>query len=297
MSELEDIVERESQDSFELTDANIQAFSQDELYSKIDYQFRPIAEIGQDRTDYFKYFMVNILGLPENDFPWSYANILGEGNQALFDNFMHKITYNMKWTFGISFDEENENYVETVYMMYYFLLVDPASIIVDYLLYYHIYGNKDVNKFFKDEKKRKALILGDIFEKNPVEQINSELDYYYKMKQGDDTEVGNITYKERFDFFISYANSIFNDPEEFNMYELFDKLNTMNPCDNYEFINEQIKIFNCIRFEDFSFISDNIMKRNFNVNTQEDYINKNLIDPFFKYLANLDRMINQSYDI
>lgn len=291
-----DIFDEETEERFEVTENPVGSYSEDELFSKIDYQFRPVAELGQDHTDYMKYFMCNILGLSENDFPWSYFNILGSGNQKVYDKFMHKILYNMKYTFGISFDEESDNVFELCYIFYYFLIVDSASFIVDLLLYYHLYGGKDVNQYFKDEKKRKALILGDIFEKNPVDQIQSELDYYYKIKEGDDTEVGNITYKERFDFFISYANSIFGDTEEFNMYEIFEKLNTMNPCDNYEYVDEQIKINNAVKFEDFALISDEIIKRNFNINVQEDYINKSLIDPFFKYLANLDRMITQSIE-
>mgnify|MGYP006916319542 CR=1 FL=1 len=61
------------------------------------------------------------------------------------------------------------------------------------------------------------------------------------------------------------------------MYDIFEKLNTMNPCDNYEFVDDQIKLNNAVRFEDFSLISDEIIKRNFNINVQEDYINKSLI--------------------
>jgi len=165
-------------------------------------------------------------------------------------------------------------------------------------LYYHMYKEGyNINEYFKKNRIKDKLILDDMFEKSPVNQVNSQLDYYYKQRkenEKDDIEIGNITYQERFDTFIKYAKEIFDVENDFNFYEIFEKLNTINPCNNYELLNDEISIFNSVRIESNELIVDQILRRNFDVDHLEEYINKNLLDPFFKYLANLENMVNSA---
>lgn len=299
MSELSDEYITNEEDSFKILDErepNIISF--EDLASKIEYQFRFNTELGQDKTDYIKYFFIKVLGLKDSNFPNNYAEIISDDNRGIYEDFMHLFKYNMRYTFGITVDEENINQFEILYNLYYFLVVNPQSFVVDYLLYYHLYKDGyNINEYYKKKKIESKLVLNDIFKENPVEQINSQLDYYYKQRkqnEKDDIEIGNITYNERFDTFVSYAKDIFNEVDEFNMYEIFAKLNEMNPCDNYELLNNEITMNNAIKFESDELIRDEILKRNFDIERLEDYINMDLIDPFFKYIANLETMLNNA---
>ncbi len=291
----EDILE----DSFEITEErDDEIISFDELLDKIDYQFRFEPELGQDKRDYMKYYFTKVLGCKKENFPENYSEVICDENRKEYGLFMHKIEYNMKYNFGIKVDDNSDNYFEILYNLYNFLVVEPESFIVDYLLYYHMYKEGyNINEYFKKNRIKDKLILDDMFEKSPVNQVNSQLDYYYKQRkenEKDDIEIGNITYQERFDTFIKYAKEIFDVENDFNFYEIFEKLNTINPCNNYELLNDEISIFNSVRIESNELIVDQILRRNFDVDHLEEYINKNLLDPFFKYLANLENMVNSA---
>ena len=295
---IDDIIE-EQEERFDIVEnPNPDLISYDDLITKFEYQFRFSPDVGQDKTDYVKYFFTNVLGLAQKDFPDNYMNTVNEENQRMYYDFMRIFAYNMRYTFGITVDENNDYYFEILYNLYYFLVVNPESFVVDYMLYYHLYKEGyNINEYFKKEKINSKLELNDIFSENPVNAINSQLDLYYKQRKENekqDIEIGNITYQDRFDLFVKYANDIFTNPNEFNMYDTFHKLNEMNPCDNYEMLDEKITMENAIMFESDELISEQILKRNFDVAHLEDYINKSLIDPFFKYIANFDYMIKSA---
>ena len=286
-------------ESFEIIENRTpEIIAYEELYQKLENQFRPVYELGIDRTDYIKLFFINILGCEEKNFPNSYYSILNDDNRELYNRLTNDLLYHMRYTFGISFDTENDNFFELLYNFYYFLIVDTKSFILDYLWYYHIYvDGYDINEFYKRKKIQSKLVLNDLFKENPVESINSQLDLYYKQKKENkeiDTNIGNLTYEDRFDTFIAYAKEIFDINNNFNMYTVFEKVNEMSPCDNYNMIINEIELYNAVRFEDDELIIGEIMKRNFDVNTQRDYINKELIDKFFMYLANLQVTLNNS---
>lgn len=286
----------EYEDSFEITNPISNIVSMDDLYNKIELQFNTLpGDINKlDRTDYVKLFITKIIGVSEADFPNLYGSYINDDNRFDYHSFLLKIQFHLANIFGIYFDRESDKLLEMIYNIYYFIMIKPDVFIKDYLLYYHMYkDNYDIVSFYRNYKVNSNIILGDIFEVDPVQYVNNVRDVLYKQIK-EKKQFNTLTYNERFNVFMEYCRNIFGDMNEFEVYDIFNKVNIMSPNDNYEFLSDQIDIFNAIRFESNALFAEELYKRNFDVSHQESYINDRIITPFFKHLDSLDYYVKKA---
>lgn len=286
----------EYEDSFEITNPISNIVSMDDLYNKIELQFNTLpGDVNKlDRTDYVKLFITKIIGVSEADFPNLYGSYINDDNRFDYHSFLLKIQFHLANIFGIYFDQESDKLLEMIYNIYYFIMIKPDVFIKDYLLYYHMYkDNYDIVSFYRNYKVNSNIILGDIFEVDPVQYVNNVRDVLYKQIK-EKKQFNTLTYNERFNVFMEYCRNIFGDMNEFEVYDIFNKVNIMSPNDNYEFLSDQIDIFNAIRFESNALFAEELYKRNFDVSHQESYINDRLITPFFKHLDSLDYYVKKA---
>lgn len=286
----------EYEDSFEITNPISNIVSMDDLYNKIELQFNTLpGDINKlDRTDYVKLFITKIIGVSEADFPNLYGSYINDDNRFDYHSFLLKIQFHLANIFGIYFDRESDKLLEMIYNIYYFIMIKPDVFIKDYLLYYHMYkDNYDIVSFYRNYKVNSNIILGDIFEVDPVQYVNNVRDVLYKQIK-EKKQFNTLTYNERFNVFMEYCRNIFGDMNEFEAYDIFNKVNIMSPNDNYEFLSDQIDIFNAIRFESNALFAEELYKRNFDVSHQESYINDRIITPFFKHLDSLDYYVKKA---
>jgi len=241
-----------------------------------------------------KLFITKIIGVSEADFPNLYGSYINDDNRFDYHSFLLKIQFHLANIFGIYFDQESDKLLEMIYNIYYFIMIKPDVFIKDYLLYYHMYkDNYDIVSFYRNYKVNSNIILGDIFEVDPVQYVNNVRDVLYKQIK-EKKQFNTLTYNERFNVFMEYCRNIFGDMNEFEAYDIFNKVNIMSPNDNYEFLSDQIDIFNAIRFESNALFAEELYKRNFDVSHQESYINDRLITPFFKHLDSLDYYVKKA---
>ena len=76
---------------FEITDTppkNIISF--DDLMNHIEYQFTPNPEIEIDNYDYMKWFFINIIKVPENEFP-NVMEYINEDNEEDYDSKINEL--------------------------------------------------------------------------------------------------------------------------------------------------------------------------------------------------------------
>ena len=286
----------EYEDSFEITDPISNIVSMGDLYNKIELQFNTLpGDVNKlDRTDYVKLFITKIIGVSEADFPNLYGSYINDDNRFDYHSFLLKIQFHLANIFGIYFDQESDKLLEMIYNVYYFIMIKPDVFIKDYLLYYHMYkDNYDIVSFYRNYKVNSNIILGDIFEVDPVQYVNNVRDVLYKQIK-EKKQFNTLTYNERFNVFMEYCRNIFGDMNEFEANDIFNKVNIMSPNDNYEFLSDQIDIFNAIRFESNALFAEELYKRNFDVSHQESYINDRLITPFFKHLDSLDYYVKKA---
>lgn len=286
----------EYEDSFEITDPISNIVSMGDLYNKIELQFNTLpGDLNKlDRTDYVKLFITKIIGVSEADFPNLYGSYINDDNRFDYHSFLLKIQFHLANIFGIYFDQESDKLLEMIYNIYYFIMIKPDVFIKDYLLYYHMYkDNYDIVSFYRNYKVNSNIILGDIFEVDPVQYVNNVRDVLYKQIK-EKKQFNTLTYNERFNVFMEYCRNIFGDMNEFEAYDIFNKVNIMSPNDNYEFLSDQIDIFNAIRFESNALFAEELYNRNFDVSHQESYINDRLITPFFKHLDSLDYYVKKA---
>lgn len=286
----------EYEDSFEITDPISNIVSMGDLYNKIELQFNTLpGDVNKlDRTDYVKLFITKIIGVSETDFPNLYGSFINDDNRFDYHSFLLKIQFHLANIFGIYFDQESDKLLEMIYNVYYFIMIKPDVFIKDYLLYYHMYkDNYDIVSFYRNYKVNSNIILGDIFEVDPVQYVNNVRDVLYKQIK-EKKQFNTLTYNERFNVFMEYCRNIFGDMNEFEANDIFNKVNIMSPNDNYEFLSDQIDIFNAIRFESNALFAEELYKRNFDVSHQESYINDRIITPFFKHLDSLDYYVKKA---
>lgn len=286
----------EYEDSFEITNPISNIVSMDDLYNKIELQFNTLpGDVNKlDRTDYVKLFITKIIGVSEADFPNLYGSYINDDNRFDYHSFLLKIQFHLANIFGIYFDQESDKLLEMIYNIYYFIMIKPDVFIKDYLLYYHMYkDNYDIVSFYRNYKVNSNIILGDIFDVDPVQYVNNVRDVLYKQIK-EKKQFNTLTYNERFNVFMEYCRNIFGDMNEFEVNDIFNKVNIMSPNDNYEFLSDQIDIFNAIRFESNALFAEELYKRNFDVSHQESYINDKLITPFFKHLDSLDYYVKKA---
>ena len=286
----------EYEDSFEITDPISNIVSMGDLYNKIELQFNTLpGDVNKlDRTDYVKLFITKIIGVSEADFPNLYGSYINDDNRFDYHSFLLKIQFHLANIFGIYFDQESDKLLEMIYNVYYFIMIKPDVFIKDYLLYYHMYkDNYDIVSFYRNYKVNSNIILGDIFEVDPVQYVNNVRDVLYKQIK-EKKQFNTLTYNERFNVFMEYCRNIFGDMNEFEANDIFNKVNIMSPNDNYEFLSDQIDIFNAIRFESNALFVEELYNRNFDVSHQESYINDRIITPFFKHLDSLDYYVKKA---
>ena len=169
---------------FEITDTppkNIISF--DDLMNHIEYQFTPNPEIEVDNYDYMKWFFINIIKVPENEFP-NVMEYINEDNEEDYDRFMDGVEYYLRRTLGISFNDEEKRF-ENVYNIYYFLIVKPEILLVDYLLYYNFY---EAGYNFKDVYEKNKLvnipIIGDT-SVDPISVMSAAKSQYLETRKKD----------------------------------------------------------------------------------------------------------------
>lgn len=266
-----------------------------ELIYRLESQFNSYSEFGIDRYDYFNHFLINFLDYKDNDFPNNIGNYINnDETEELYNIFIDTINRCFYNIYGIIFDESADNYLLNLYDMYHFIVVNPEIIIKEYLLYY----NNNVNgyefkSFFENRKLLNNTIVPNLSTTNVVKHFNNLYDVYYKNKENN-TDFSNMSNEDLINYFISYASQIFGDMNEYVGSELFNKLNRMFPCDNYDRLDDEFNIHFSIRFESDDLFVTELFKKNLNITYLENYIKTKILVPFLDYVNETDRLINLS---
>ena len=286
-----DNIEKDEIESFEIKEepVKVNIISFDDLIMKIEYQFTPNVEITIDNYDYMKWFFINIIKVPENEFP-NVMEYINQDNEDDYENFMNSVEYFMRSKFGITFNDEEKRF-ENVYNLYYFLIVKPEILVVDYLLYYNFYVE---GYDFKNIYEKTSLLnipgIGNN-DVDPIQIMNAARQQYTESRK---REFYKMNYKDKISFFIKYAKMIFLDEHEFKFYNMFKKLNEFAPCDNYDNLDDQINIFCNIKYERDDLLSDYFIKIVLNEEYRYNYITEKIADPFYKQIRDFDYNMNKS---
>ena len=286
-----DNIEKDEIESFEIKEepVKVNIISFDDLIMKIEYQFTPNVEITIDNYDYMKWFFINIIKVPENEFP-NVMEYINQDNEDDYENFMKSVEYFMRSKFGITFNDEEKRF-ENVYNLYYFLIVKPEILVVDYLLYYNFYVE---GYDFKNVYEKTSLLnipgIGNN-DVDPIQIMNAARQQYTESRK---REFYKMNYKDKISFFIKYAKMIFLDEHEFKFYNMFKKLNEFAPCDNYDNLDDQINIFCNIKYERDDLLSDYFIKIVLNEEYRYNYITEKIADPFYKQIRDFDYNMNKS---
>ncbi len=285
---LDDIDDRT--ETFEIIDnveKNIISF--DDLMNQIEYQFNNNPMLEVDNFDYMKWFFINIIKVPKEDFP-NVMEYINQDNEEDYEKFMEGVEYYLHKNFGFSFDKEEKRF-ENVYNIYYFFMVKPEIILVDYLLYYNFYKDgynfKDV---YEKNRLRNVISLGDT-SIDPIEVMNGIKQQYIKTKRKD---FYRMDYKDKITYLIKYAKMILLDQYEFKFYNFFKKLNEFAPCDNYDNLDDQINIFYNIKYEDDELISRYFVNIILNEMNRYSYIDEKIANPFYQQIKDFDYNLNRS---
>ncbi len=286
-----DNIEKDEIESFEIKEEPIKVniISFDDLIMKIEYQFTPNVEITIDNYDYMKWFFINIIKVPENEFP-NVMEYINQDNEDDYENFMKSVEYFMRSKFGITFNDEEKRF-ENVYNLYYFLIVKPEILIVDYLLYYNFYVE---GYDFKNVYEKTSLLNIPGIGNNDVDPIQIMSAARQQYTESRKREFYKMNYKDKISFFIKYAKMIFLDEHEFKFYNMFKKLNEFAPCDNYDNLDDQINIFCNIKYERDDLLSDYFIKIVLNEEYRYNYITEKIADPFYKQIRDFDYNMNKS---
>jgi len=283
-------IDKELNDGFEITEPTINIISFVDLMEKIDYQFSPMVQCPLDQNDYMKWFAINALNVPKEEFPESVPMYINEDNRDDYENFMNSVERCFKRKLGIMFNDEEHRF-NNVYNMYYFMIVNPESIITDYLLDYHFYKPgydfRDVYYKNKTPNIQNSGALGI----DPIEVISAAKSQYVETRK---KEFDTLSYKERFDVFMNYTKLILLDETEFKFYNFFQSLNEYAPCDNYEYLDDEMNILLNISYEEESLITRWFLEIIMNEQFRETYINKKIIIPFFKQINAFEVEVNST---
>ncbi|MGL4949661.1 MAG: hypothetical protein ACRC5M_04705 [Anaeroplasmataceae bacterium] len=287
MSDIFDENERSMEDRVEIVNKEINIISFDDLVNKIEYQFNPMVEIGIDNNDYMKWFMLNVCKCPEEEFPTNFMFYINEDNKTDYNNMLSVIEYNMRKRLGITVDEEDNKFLN-VYNLYYFFIVSPETLIVDFLLTYNYYKEPRhiFKNFYKDRILTNNIPTFDIRKFNPVEIVSGVKTQYAQQGKAKDFEM--LSYKEKMSSFIAYVNYIFMDNMEFNFINLFKNANQFSNCANYEMLDDQINILFNIRYEDIELIRSFLLDVIMNPLHREVYLQTKIVDVFFKTIRDFE---------
>lgn len=286
-----DNIEKDEIESFEIKEepVKVNIISFDDLIMKIEYQFTPNVEVAIDNYDYMKWFFINIIKVPENEFP-NVMEYINQDNEDDYENFMNSVEYFMRSKFGIIFNNEEKRF-ENVYNLYYFLIVKPEILVVDYLLYYNFYVE---GYDFKNVYEKTSLLNIPGIGNNDVDPIQIMSAARQQYTESRKREFYKMNYKDKISFFIKYAKMIFLDEHEFKFYNMFKKLNEFAPCDNYDNLDDQINIFYNIKYEQDDLLSDYFIKIVLNEEYRYNYITEKIADPFYKQIRDFDYNMNKS---
>lgn len=286
-----DNIEKDEIESFEIKEepVKVNIISFDDLIMKIEYQFTPNVEVAIDNYDYMKWFFINIIKVPENEFP-NVMEYINQDNEDDYENFMNSVEYFMRSKFGITFNDEEKRF-ENVYNLYYFIIVKPEILVVDYLLYYNFYVE---GYDFKNVYEKTSLLNIPGIGNNDVDPIQIMSAARQQYTESRKREFYKMNYKDKISFFIKYAKMIFLDEHEFKFYNMFKKLNEFAPCDNYDNLDDQINIFYNIKYERDDLLSDYFIKIVLNEEYRYNYITEKIADPFYKQIRDFDYNMNKS---
>ena len=286
-----DNIEKDEIESFEIKEepVKVNIISFDDLIMKIEYQFTPNVEVAIDNYDYMKWFFINIIKVPENEFP-NVMEYINQDNEDDYENFMKSVEYFMRSKFGITFNDEEKRF-ENVYNLYYFLIVKPEILVVDYLLYYNFYVE---GYDFKNVYEKTSLLNIPGIGNNDIDPIQIMSAARQQYTESRKREFYKMNYKDKISFFIKYAKMIFLDEHEFKFYNMFKKLNEFAPCDNYDNLDDQINIFYNIKYERDDLLSDYFIKIVLNEEYRYNYITEKIADPFYKQIRDFDYNMNKS---
>lgn len=295
MNDIFDKIDKEINDSFEITDTlkKINIISYDDFRDKVEFQFNPISELPLDSNDYMKWYCINVLKVPEEQFPNNVLEYVNEDNNQDYLSFVSLISYYMKQRFGIEVNNDDESFFNNLYNLYYFFIVKPEIVLVDYLLDYHFYKEGyDFKEVYEKNKLFNVPLAGDL-SVDPIEVISGVKTQY--MQEKAKRNFNQMDYKDRFDYFIKYAKIIFLDESEFKFYNFFEKLNEYSPCDNYDNLDDQINILYNIKYETEDLITDWFINTILNTEFRSSYINQKIIDPFFKQIRDFEVSLHRSF--
>lgn len=280
-----DDIESKSLETVDIVDQEPNIISFDDLTNKIEYQFSPIAQLGIDQYDYFKWFMINIIKVPEIEFPNNALLYINEDNIEDYQNFIECIKYNIRKMLGITFNEE-DHFFDNLYNIYYFFIVRPQDLLRDILLDYHFYKDGyNFENFYKTRILTNNIPTIDISSMDPVAIYNGVRTEYFERNKKD---MHKMSYGEKFNSFMVYFRSIILNKDEFKFYDMFQKAFEFSGVENYEYLQDQIDILYNIRYEDMDLITDYITKKICNIEYRETWLTTELIDPFFKKIKDFE---------
>lgn len=285
MSDIFDDIEDEVSDKFYVTEPVIDIISYDDLINKIEYQFTPLVQAPLDHNDYMRWFCINVLKAPAEAIPTNASLYINSDTLEDYENFMDAIEFNIKRTLGITFNDE-ENRFENVYNIYYFFIVKPEQMILDYLLDHHFYKRGyDFKEVYENNKIKDYSGLAGQSGIDPVQVMSGIKTQYLKINK---KNVNQMSYRDRFVSFINYANMIFLDENRFKFYNLFKDCNEFAPCNTYDNLDDQMNVFLNFKYESEELITDWLLKVIMNTDYRETYINEKIITPFFSQIRDFE---------
>ena len=252
----------------------------DELLYRITSQFKNDIYCGVDRTDYIKVYCIKFLKMSEDDFFENWADYITDENREEFINMMYEFATRLRFLFGIQIDLDALNAVQLTYTLYKFFIVCPEQFLLDFLLYNHFYvDGKNFAQWYKALKINEKIHI-DMIE-DPVKDYDNTKKMIEAITKDDTT---SMDYKDRVLYFTHYAKEVILDTEGYDIEFIFDKLNTINPNRDYEYLDKCVTCLFELSFEDKDLLVQRLMERTFNVTILLPYLIENIVNPFFKYL-------------
>ena len=251
-----------------------------ELLYKLDSQFETYKEFGIDRTDYFKVYCIKFLGMKESDFFDKWYDYINDDTRDQFYGIIQEFTSRLRSLLGVIINLDSIEAVELTYQTYKLFIVNPQQYIIDFLLYNHFYVPENNFSTWYNKLKTDKKIIVDIFE-DPVAQYDKTQTAINRIAQ---KEGLYIEYKDRVEYFIQYARNILTNVDSYELEEIFDKLNIINPNSDYEYLDKCATVKFDLSFEDKELFIIRLLDRTIDTTYLLSYLIEEIINPFFKFL-------------
>ena len=274
-----DKIENELVEKLEITNTpDIRVDSMDELKDKLEYQFYPESGFEFDRRDYFKYFFCDVICVDDDSFPELCMNFSNEDNTTEIHNFLSAIKRLFRIRFGITFTDVDEDKIENIYYMYYYLVLHPEELLKTYLLDYNFMED---GYNFRDIYTKKVL-RSQKYESSGNEIYKAALDTNEKKLK----PFISLDYREKNIAFIQYAEYII-DNDKFHFFDFFNKCYKIERNEIFKTLDEEINIFWNIKYESEYAIQKWFLNKVLNYDDRESDIGK-LATDFYKQILDTE---------